>query len=245
MILAAGLFAFTSCDDDDAQNMGFTAEATLFPGETMSLTASASGNFSWTSSNDAVVTVDAQGKLVAIAPGTATITAKDGDREEKYSVDVKNGFVFDGERKEIVDGAYGDYTNGEPEDYGFQFWFYTNNEEDGAFKEAAEYIWIDIPNELMGETFELTEEKLYDWGWWIQYAEKASEIQYQGLGGVADMQDVETGTMRGVALGDGRFRVEFDIRLTDGKKLQGGFYGQLDEDASYYGGARRGRQTFF
>ena len=44
----------------------------------------------WTSSNEAVVTVDENGKLVAVGPGTAVITAKIGDLTDTCSVVVSD-----------------------------------------------------------------------------------------------------------------------------------------------------------
>jgi hypothetical protein len=251
MFTAAGFFALTSCGDEDVSEVKLSSEAvTLFTGETLSLTAEVlpadadNKNIDWSSSNEAVVTVDAQGNLAAVAPGVATVTAKaqDNGRQAICEVTVKNGFVFDTERKEIVEGAYGDYTNG-PTGDGFRFWFYTNEEDDGAFESADEYVWIDIPNEMMGETFELTEEKLYDWGWWIVYEVKNPERYYFGFGEEGEMENVQSGTMRADVIGENKFRVVFDVKFTDGKTLKGAFTGELPADTGDSGGRKGGRTS--
>jgi hypothetical protein len=196
MFAAASVFAISSCSDEEVSEVKLSSGAiALFTGETSTLTAEVlpsdadNKNLEWSSSDVAIVTVDAEGNLVATGPGTATITAKaqDNGRMATCEVTVKNGFVFDTERKEIVEGVYGNYTDG-PTGSGYQFWFYTNNEEDGIFDEAAEYIWIDIPNEMMGETFELTQEQLYDWGWWIAYELQNAERYYEGFGDEGEIE---------------------------------------------------------
>ena len=56
---------------------GLTTTATIAVGESTTLTATASdgSGINWTSSNSAVATVDAGGKVTGVAAGTATITA--------------------------------------------------------------------------------------------------------------------------------------------------------------------------
>ena len=48
-------------------------------GETASLTVEGKGEMVWTSSDEAVATVDANGTVTAVAPGTATITVSAGE----------------------------------------------------------------------------------------------------------------------------------------------------------------------
>jgi hypothetical protein len=254
MFAAASVLAVSSCGDDDVVSVSevklSSATVALFTGETASLTVEVlpldveNKNITWSSSNETIVTIDAEGKLTAVAPGVATITAtaQDNGVTGSAEVTVKNGYVFDSQRKEIIEGVYADYTEGETGN-GFQFWFYANAEEDGVFDEANEYIYIDIPNEMMGQTFELTEEQLYDWGWWIAYDDKDSEVYYEGFGDIGQMEDVASGTMRADIIAANKFRVKFDVTYTDGKKLKGEFFGELPEDKSYYGGRTGGRKA--
>lgn len=253
MLAAASFVALSSCGDDEVSVSEVklsSSAASMFTGETVSLTVEVfpldaeNKNIEWSSSNEEVVTVDADGKLTALTPGAATITvtAQDNGTTATCAVTVKNGYVYDTERNEILEGVYGNYTEGATGS-GYQFWFYTNNEEDGIFDGAADYIWIDIPNEMMGETFELTEEQLYDWGWWIAYADKGADRYYEGFGDSGQMEDVDGGTMRADIVGENKFRVKFDVTFTDGKKLKGEFFGELPEDRSYYGGRTGGRQS--
>ena len=55
----------------------------------------------WTSSNPAVATVDANGKVHAVAAGTATITAQAGDKTATCVVTVKAAPVWDGDLSDI------------------------------------------------------------------------------------------------------------------------------------------------
>ena len=50
-------------------------------------------NVTWSSSNTSVATVDSDGKVTAVAPGSATITVKtaDGNKTATCSVTVKEG----------------------------------------------------------------------------------------------------------------------------------------------------------
>ncbi len=75
------------------------AEASLVEGETLTLTATVSPadatdmTVTWSSSNGAVATVDDNGKLTAVAEGTATITAKAGDKEATCVVTVEKKII--------------------------------------------------------------------------------------------------------------------------------------------------------
>ena len=72
---------------------------TLTEGESATLAATVKPDnatnktVSWTSSNSSVATVDASGKVTAVAEGTATITAKAGDKTTTCSVTVKKKTV--------------------------------------------------------------------------------------------------------------------------------------------------------
>ncbi|MBR5255149.1 MAG: Ig domain-containing protein [Bacteroidales bacterium] len=71
----------------------------LKAGETATLTATVKPDnatnktVSWSSSNSSVATVDAAGKVSAVAEGTATITAKAGDKTATCTVTVKKNVV--------------------------------------------------------------------------------------------------------------------------------------------------------
>lgn len=72
------------------------AEATIVKGDELQLTAKvkpADATVTWSSSDEAVATVDATGKVTAIAAGTATITATAGKATAKCVVTVLNEAV--------------------------------------------------------------------------------------------------------------------------------------------------------
>ena len=75
------------------------ATATLVEGETMTLVATVTPDdateksVTWTSSDDAVATVDEEGVVTAISAGVAIITAKAGDVEATCEVTVESAFV--------------------------------------------------------------------------------------------------------------------------------------------------------
>ena len=75
--------------------------ATLIEGETLTLTAVASPDhatdktITWNTSDDKVATVDENGHVTAVAPGTATITATSGDKSASCVVTVEAAsYVF-------------------------------------------------------------------------------------------------------------------------------------------------------
>lgn len=72
------------------------AEATLYPTRTLQLTATknpADAAITWTSSNDEVATVDAQGLVTGVAAGTAVITATCGNAQDNITITVKDTIV--------------------------------------------------------------------------------------------------------------------------------------------------------
>ena len=78
ILAAAMIFSLAACGKTtvelDKTELTFTAA-----GETATLTAETKGELTWTSSDEAVATVDQSGVVTAVAPGTATITATAGE----------------------------------------------------------------------------------------------------------------------------------------------------------------------
>lgn len=70
VVLAFSLVACGKSVELDKTELTFTAA-----GETAQLTAKTKGELTWTSSDEAVATVDQNGLVTAVAPGAATITA--------------------------------------------------------------------------------------------------------------------------------------------------------------------------
>ena len=74
-------------------------EAKLIEGESLTLTATVTPHYaynrkvSWSSSNTAVATVDANGVVKAIAPGAAVITAKAGDKSATCALTVEKKVI--------------------------------------------------------------------------------------------------------------------------------------------------------
>ena len=71
------------------------SETTIYTGNTETLVATVEPSDTtdtvvWTSSKESVATVDNTGKVTAVAPGTATITAKAGDKTATCTVTVEN-----------------------------------------------------------------------------------------------------------------------------------------------------------
>ena len=79
--------------EDEVQVSVEPSSVELATGEIRLLTASGAEKFVWSSSDETVATVDAEGNVTAIAEGTATITVKDAaeDRSAQCQVTVKNG----------------------------------------------------------------------------------------------------------------------------------------------------------
>ncbi|HEY9047963.1 MAG TPA: Ig-like domain-containing protein [Ohtaekwangia sp.] len=255
LFASATVLAISSCSDDTVRvsQVSLNSNAmTLFIGEDSTLTATITPgdaenkNLTWTSSSTAVATIDADGKITAVSPGTTTITVTATDNTDKTAtctVTVANGYLYNSERNEIKSSVYGNYTT--ETGGGYQFWFFPTVEDDGTFDDANEYIWIDIPKEMMGTTFQLTEENNYDWGWWIEYSINNGETFYQGFGSPDEMENVVSGTMRADITGTNSFTVTFDILFDDGKTLKGTYSGTMPENEDYYGGGRvEGRKAF-
>lgn len=85
---AAGSMSFASATAEATMGEAFTAPA---------LTATTDGEITWTSSNQAVATVDAQGNVTLVAPGETTITASAAEgnlytaASASYALTVKEG----------------------------------------------------------------------------------------------------------------------------------------------------------
>lgn len=189
----------------------------------------------WSSDNEAVATVNEDGHVMAIAAGAATITATtvEGEKTATCAVAVVARYTFNGASKEVVTAVYGDYSGG------YQFWLFPAAVDDGIFDGANEFVRIDIPREMMGATFPLTEENLYDWDWRVAYRNDATDQTYEGRGYVDGMGDVESGTLYAIMTGEDTFKVTFDILFTDGKRLTGIYAGMLVLNNDYYGKSGR------
>lgn len=91
-------------------------------GETITLTAEVSPDnatdktITWTSNNESIATVDSTGKVTGVAAGTATITAKAGEKTDSVDVTVKAAasstktatIAYDGSSEENAPAATGD-----------------------------------------------------------------------------------------------------------------------------------------
>lgn len=159
--------------------------------------------------------------LLLIMTFAATIfSCKDDDDEDNK---LSNAYVYNGKTKAIKSAVFEDNTD--DDGGGYSFWFAaTEYNEDSDW---GEYVWIDIPKEMMGAKFDLTEEQLYDWAWWIEYRDDEAELYYEGFGGENQMEDVKSGTMTAINKGDGKFAVEADIVFNDGKILKLSYSGKM------------------
>ena len=122
---------FSSCSKDNS--LGNTS-VTGISLDTLSLTLATGGEYTlmatvqpdnatdktvtWTSSSDAIATVSAAGKVTAIAVGSATITAKAGDRTATCLVTVVNVLVDDEGLTEDIHNIIPDSILQEIEDLG-------------------------------------------------------------------------------------------------------------------------------
>lgn len=90
-------------------------EVTLVEGKSLTLTATVTPTdatdktVAWTSSNPAAATVDANGKVTAVAAGKTTITAKAGDKSATCAVTVEADLT--GSSNSTVKMTYVDYSN--------------------------------------------------------------------------------------------------------------------------------------
>ncbi|RAW00505.1 Ig-like domain-containing protein [Pseudochryseolinea flava] len=226
-----------SCKDDDVNVSGLSLnsnEITLFTAEESTLTATAAPSdadnktISWSTDKANIATVDAIGKVVALTPGIAKITATSHNgKTATCTVVVLNGYNYDEDRKEIKTAVYQDYTT--EEGGGYRFYLYPTEEEAGAGESPNEYVWIDIPKERMGTTFQLTTEDPYNWGWWIEYVVKDTELSLSGFGHEGEMEDVESGTMYAKVTGENTFSLKIEVKFLNGETLKFSYEGAMTE----------------
>ena len=109
--------------DDEVQVSVEPSSVELATGEIRLLTASGAEKFVWSSSDETVATVDAEGNVTAVAEGTATITVKDAAEEHsaQCQVTVRNGDTPDDPNNNEGPGNNDDPNNDEP----------NNNDEPG------------------------------------------------------------------------------------------------------------------
>lgn len=157
---------------------------------------------------------------------TAFVACKDDD-DDKKPTSPSNLYTFDGESKEIKTARFEDNTD--EDGGGYSFYLYPLALDEFDEEKPYEAIWIDIPKEMMGAKFELTEEKLYRWGWFIEFVKDEDEIYYEGFGAPGDMEDVKSGTMSAIKKGDDIFAIEVDIVFTDGKTLKVSWDGKMKD----------------
>ena len=71
------------------------AKESIKTGETLQLTAStgASGNVSWSSSNESVAQVDSTGKVTAVGSGSVTITASNENGSESITIQIIKSYI--------------------------------------------------------------------------------------------------------------------------------------------------------
>jgi hypothetical protein len=237
--VSAALMTWSCSDDDDTIHVSAVSVSdnfTLFLEEEKTVTAevtpanAANLIIEWSSSAVEVATVDADGKITAVSPGTAVISAKAKDNgvTGTVTVTVVNGFTLGTERKEIKSAVYDDSDLGaNNEGGGISFYFYPTVESSDAHTDSDEYFWIDIPQERLNTKFSLTTEDLYDWSWWIEYQKRDTEVYYEGFGSEGDLENVVSGTISSKIDGNGAFTITFDILLDDGKTLKGKFSGVM------------------
>ena len=125
----------------------------------------------WTSSDNAIATVDADGNVTAVAVGSATITATsdDGGHTATCKVTVKGAEVY------YVSSAYDyfkdgkRYTNSESPD-GILHWFYSDGDhryegistgdptKEGVYKDGSIWVRMDLP---FAKPFGIVGDKLF------------------------------------------------------------------------------------
>ncbi|MDD5185841.1 MAG: Ig-like domain-containing protein [Paludibacter sp.] len=97
LITLVALFYFTSCTKNEVTNLALSTKSMSFiigQADSLIATVTASGDISkfpvsWTTTNKNVVSVT-NGKIIGLAGGTATITAKSGDLSASCEVTVNN-----------------------------------------------------------------------------------------------------------------------------------------------------------
>ena len=95
-------------------------------------------------------------------------------------------------------------------------------------------IHIDIPEEVMGKKFKLTEDYLGEKNsWYIEFYDYDGETTYRGFGDEGDMEDVVSGTIYGKKLSDSKYELQFDIVFADGKRLKGNYKGETIAAGGY------------
>ena len=123
---------FIGCKNDDDDGGDETVAVTevkitstvkeVTAGETITLEATVSPDnatdktITWTSNNESIATVDSTGKVTGVAAGTATITAKAGEKTDSVDVTVKAAasstktatIAYDGSSEENAPAATGD-----------------------------------------------------------------------------------------------------------------------------------------
>lgn len=220
-----------SCSDDDDPKISLHTNAiTLFPGQDslVSVSGSKDKSITWSSDKTDIATVDANGNIIAVAPGTANITAKvKGGNTASILVTVMNGYSYGGEVRESKTALFKDYLGEETEGWGMRFFFIPTTEEIPGWGDANEVLHIDIPTEMLGDKFELTEEDLYAWGWWIRYSIEDQDLFLEGFGSEGQMEDVVSGFMYAKQTGENTFDVQVDLVFTNGKKLVLGHKGAM------------------
>lgn len=143
-----------------------------------------------------------------------TISCSDDDDEST----TRNEYIYNGVTHQIGTALIEDGSKG-GEGGGYSFWFSKNVYQKGDA--WPEYIWIDIPEELLGTKIVCTDdERTYNWTWWVEYIDEEAELSYSGLGDVGEMNDVQSGTISITSLGNGVYEVEVDFVFTDDKTLK-------------------------
>lgn len=153
-----------------------------------------------------------QSLLLIMTLAAATFSCKDDDDKPG------NAYIFDGTKKAIKYASFSDDT--EEDGGGYTFEFLSTTPEQTTEDSPYESLGIQIPKELMGAKFQLTEEQLYNWGWWFSFENEELEADYTGFGAEGAMEDVKSGTMTAIKKGDGKFTVEADIVFEDGKTFK-------------------------
>jgi hypothetical protein len=255
LFVVSAVVGVMSCSDDDEDPINVslhTSAITLFPGQDSLLIPTLSTNkakdqiLTWSSDKTNIATVDAEGKITAITPGVANITAKTkSGKTATAAITIMNGYSYGGEVRESKTAIFRDYAEGETEGQGMRFYFIPTVEEVPGWGAANEILHIDIPTEMLGEKFELTEESLYDWGWWIRYSIHDEDLFLEGFGDEGTLEDVASGFMYAKQTGEDTFEIQIDLQFTNGKKLVLGHKGTMgafeDDEYNEEGGRRAAR----